>query len=198
VRRIVAQEGIALSVRRGALLVLLLITLLATACGDHEDERSMSLRPSSPQADRWNCTSGDLVLRAARMEGATGHMVTVFAFTNQSRGPCRMNGFPPFEVRDTNDRPVPVAVNHGSGYMLRDGAPSDVTLPRHGEAFFGVEWTSDCAAELGGGNPTVFDRVAAGAPGEPPTMVATPARVAICPGGAIGVGPVRASDTVTW
>jgi hypothetical protein len=90
-------------------------------------------------------------LGAGRMEGATGHMVTVFAFRNRSGEACRMNGFPSIEVRDTNDRPVPIAIKYGTGFMLRGEPPSDVALGPDGEAFFGVEWTSICAFELGGG-----------------------------------------------
>jgi hypothetical protein len=82
--------------------------------------------------------------------------------------------------------------------MLRGEPPSDVALPPDGEAFFGVEWTSICAFELGGGSPTVYDRVAAGPPTEPPKLATTPARVALCPGGALGIGPIQAGDNVTW
>ena len=158
----------------------------------------MSPPPAAQQVGGLSCRSGNLTLRAARMEGATGHMVTVLAFTNRSGTACRMSGSPSLELRDANDHPVPVAISHESGFMLPDNPPSEVTLPPNGEAFFGVEWTSICAAELGGGAPMAHDRVTAGSPGESPTLGPVPARVGLCPGGALGVGPVRASDAVTW
>jgi hypothetical protein len=139
------------------------------------------------------------------MDAASSHVVTVFAFTNQSGAPCEMNGFPSFEVRDSNDRPVPVAIKHTSGYMLRDDPPSEVTLPPNGEAFFGVQWTDICPVGTGGGDPTSYGRVAAGPPGESPAAAAAavadvaPERLALCPDRALGVGPVRAGDAlITW
>jgi hypothetical protein len=126
--------------RRPTALVLLGCVLPLAVWGS-ADAASLGTAPPTPgpalagPGSAARCHVADLTVAAGQAQGAAGHVIQVFEFTNVSARTCYLFGYPGMDVLDSSGRPLHVTV-------VRDGpvVPRTVAVPPRGTASFAASY----------------------------------------------------------
>jgi hypothetical protein len=98
------------------------------------------------------CSSSQLTLAYAGIQGATGHLEATFALHNVSGRSCTLHGYPDAELLDAAGHTLPTRVKQGKGFFPDTLlAARQVVLAPGGDARFGLGFADN--NEYAGGRP---------------------------------------------
>ena len=136
------------------------------------------------------CTSAALSIEAGEGRSALGHGLYVYELRNTSATACRLSGYPAVVVVDAQGR-VLAEAQRGPGHLLPDRPPAPVVVARGASAYVGLESPTVCSE---GARPTASAAVRVTPPGTTGPPLTADARIAVCPGQAVLVSPVRGTE----
>lgn len=145
---------------------------------------------TSTPAGPGPCLSSALALEVGEGRAALGRGLSVFELRNTSGSSCRLSGYPTVVVVDAAGQAMAEA-RAEPGYLLAGRGPTPVLLAPGAAAYFGVETDTVCNQ---GARPAASDGVRVSPPGEPGAPLAAEITIGLCPGRAVLVSPVRASE----
>jgi len=107
--------------------------------------QAMPVPPGTPA-----CTSGDLAGAAVGSQGATGHIVTSFAFAGTGKGDCFVDGTPTLTVLDGAGKALPFALHAplfppevtGPQLVSPGPVPEPHVALKYGQATLSIDWVS--------------------------------------------------------
>ncbi|MGH9277142.1 MAG: DUF4232 domain-containing protein [Acidimicrobiales bacterium] len=136
------------------------------------------------------CAASALAIEAGEGRAALGHGLSVYELRNTSSEACRMSGYPTVTVVDAQGR-VLAEAQRGPGRILPDRPPASVVVAPGARAYVGVESPNVCGD---GVRPAAADAVRVTPPGTTGAPLTAVATIAVCPGQAVLVSPVRATE----
>jgi hypothetical protein len=134
--------------------------------------------------------SGDQLIGEQVSSGLSGTtQIGVFAFTNQSKTSCTVNGSVTVQLLDDDGKDLPTTVTTGGGAVPADLAAAEVTIEPGGQASVVMSW-----APVAGPNDTAgcseakaMDVVMPESKG----AIKLDVRMNVCAGGALNISPVQ-------
>lgn len=95
------------------------------------------------------CAASQLVLTAAPEGAASGHIATLFHFTNTSRAACSLRGYPSARLLDASGKPLSIMVEQvAHAYLWKTTPVKTITLAAGGSAWFRAQ-TSNVTIQSG-------------------------------------------------
>jgi hypothetical protein len=87
------------------------------------------------------CYNIQLLVRAVRSQGATGHIGIIYRIHNTWGDTCTLQGYPGAELLDRQFHSLPTRVHRGNGFIISGNPPQpQVTLDSGHDAYFGLEY----------------------------------------------------------
>lgn len=125
-----------------ALAGLMALALGLSGCGDTSPKPGIAHAPPT-------CAASQLTLTAAPEGAASGHIVTLYHFTNVARTVCILRGYPSARLLDASGKPLAIAVEQvAQAYTWKTTPVATIGLTAGGSAWFRAQ-TSNVTIQSG-------------------------------------------------